>query len=334
MKSKKIISILLSAVLLSASAAALTSCGSGNNGETQAPVTEAQNNAATQAENSNNKPADSDAKTSAAVDDLKKSGVDVTQFGVDPQITYAEKEKYGFQLDKPSKGETVAVMHTNMGDISLRLFKKYAPNTVDNFVKLAESGKYNNCIFHRVIKDFMIQGGDYENANGTGGKSANGGKFEDEFCDKLVNIRGSVAMANSGKDTNGSQFFINQQNKDVFKNNGGFKAQIDNWNNQIKPYFVNNKDNSTNLASLVSQIGTQAYDAAVVPEEIQSLYEKNGGNPSLDGAYNAVDAGHTVFAQVYDGMDVVDKIAAVKTDSSDKPAKDVTIKSIDIKEYK
>lgn len=332
MKSKKIISILLSAVLLTASAAALTSCGENNTDSNSA--TSALNNAVTQAEEVTNAPADTDTKTSAAVEDLKKSGVDVTQFGVNPQITYAEKEKYGFQLDKPKKGETIAVMHTNMGDISMRLFKEYTPNTVDNFVKLAESGKYNNCIFHRVIKDFMIQGGDYENSDGTGGKSASGGKFEDEFCDKLVNLRGSVSMANSGKDTNGSQFFINQQNKDAFKNNGGFKAQIDNWNNQIKPYFTNNKDNSTNLASLVSQIGTQAYDAAVVPEEIQSLYDKNGGNPSLDGAYNAVDAGHTVFAQVYDGMDVVDKIAAVDTDSSDKPKKDVTIKSIDIKEYK
>ncbi len=319
MKSKKIFSVLLSAVLISASAAALSSCSDNKNNETTAASTAAEQTSS---------------KSSPAVEDLKKSGVDVTQFGVSPEITNADDEKYGFQLDKPSKGDTVAIMRTNMGDISLRLFDKYTPKTVKNFTKLAESGKYNGCIFHRVIKDFMIQGGDYENSDGTGGKSADGGKFNDEFCDKLVNIRGSVSMANSGKDTNGSQFFINQQDKKTFKKNGGFQTHINNWKNSVKPYFTNNKNSTTNLASLVSQIGTSAYDADVVPKEIQTLYEENGGNPTLDGAYNAVDAGHTVFAQVYDGMDVVDKIASVKTDSSDKPEKDVTIKSIEIKEYK
>jgi peptidyl-prolyl cis-trans isomerase B (cyclophilin B) len=318
MKSKRIISILLSAVLISASAAALTACGEDNKNTTEATE------AATAAS----------AKSSPAVEDLKKSGVDVTSYGVDPDITYAEDEDYGFQLEKPKKGDKVAIMHTNYGDISLKLFDKYAPNTVKNFIDIAKSGKYNKSIFHRVIKDFMIQGGDYENFDGTGGKTANGDTLEDEFCDKLLNLRGSVAMANSGKDTNGSQFFINQNDKDAFKANGGFDTLVNNWEKNIKPYFTNNKDNSTQLSSVVAQIGTSAYDADVVPKEVKKLYEKNGGNASLDGAYNAVDAGHTVFAQVYDGMDVVDKIAKVKTDASDKPEKDVTIKSIEIKEYK
>lgn len=320
MKSKRIISILLATVLISTSAAVLSACG----GDNQAQETTAAETAA------------SDTKTSSspAVDDLMKSGVDVTKYGVDPEITNADDEEYGFQLDKPKKGDKIAIMYTNMGEISLRLFDKYAPKTVDNFIKLAENGKYNHCIFHRVIKDFMIQGGDFENANGTGGHTADGNTLNDEFCDKLVNLRGSVAMANSGKDTNGSQFFINQNNKKAFKESGGFTARISTWNNTVKPYFVQNKDNSAQLAQLVAQIGTQAYDADVVPKEIQKLYDKNGGNPTLDGAYNAVDAGHTVFAQVYKGMDVVDKIAKVKTDSNDKPAKDVEIQTIEIKEYK
>ncbi|MCH5304400.1 MAG: peptidylprolyl isomerase [Ruminococcus sp.] len=223
-------------------------------------------------------------------------------------------------------------MHTSEGDISIRLFDKYTPKTVENFINLAKAGKYDGSIFHRVISDFMIQGGDYENSNGTGGQSYNGGKFEDEFCDKLVNLRGSIAMANSGKDTNGSQFFINQKDKTSFKNSGGFDTFVTQWE-QIKSYFTQAKDNTTNLASLIYQIGTSAYDADVVPEEIRKLYDENGGNPSLDGAYNPVDAGHTVFGQVYDGMDVVDKIASTKTDDSDKPEKDITINSIEIKEY-
>lgn len=327
MKSKKIISLLLSVVMISASAATLSACGddSKNNIATDAPETTAAS-AETTAANNN-----SSSSKSPAVDDLKKSGVDVTQFGVSPQITYADKEKYGFQLNAPKKGDTVAVLHTSMGDISIKFFKKYAPKTVDNFIKLAKSGKYNGVIFHRVMNDFMIQGGDYENSDGTGGKSADGDKFEDEFCDKLVNLRGSVAMANSGKDTNGSQFFINQRKKDSID----FNSLKQSWNSLKSEYFVKNKDNSANLASVVAQVGTSAYDADIVPKEIQELYKKNGGNPSLDGAYNAVDAGHTVFAQVYKGMKVVDKIAAVKTDSTNnKPEKDVTIKSIDIKEYK
>ncbi len=325
MKSKKIISLLLSIILISASATVLSACGDDNKDTiaTDAPETTAAGET-TVANNSSD-------SSSPAVDDLKKSGVDVTQFGVSPQITYADKEKYDFQLDAPKKGDTVAVLHTNMGDIAFKFFKKYAPKTVDNFIKLAKAGKYNNVIFHRVMNDFMIQGGDYENADGTGGKSADGDKFEDEFCDKLVNLRGSVSMANSGKDTNGSQFFINQRKKNTID----FKSLKESWDGLKNEYFIKNKDNNANLASVVAQVGTGAYDPDVVPNEIKALYKKHGGNPSLDGAYNAVDAGHTVFAQVYKGMDVVDKIAAVKTDSSNnKPKKDVTIKSVDIKEYK
>ena len=96
-----------------------------------------------------------------------------------------------------------AVMKTSEGDITLELFDDDAPKTVDNFRKLAGDGFYDGLIFHRVIRDFMIQGGD-PTGTGTGGP---GYTFEDEFNDHKI-VRGALAMANAGPNTNGSQFFI------------------------------------------------------------------------------------------------------------------------------
>ena len=96
-----------------------------------------------------------------------------------------------------------ATLHTNAGPITVSFFDDDAPKTVENFRKLAADGFYDGLIFHRVIKDFMIQGGDPE-GTGTGGP---GYTFEDEFNDHKV-VRGALAMANAGPNTNGSQFFI------------------------------------------------------------------------------------------------------------------------------
>ena len=98
---------------------------------------------------------------------------------------------------------TTATLHTNHGAIELELFADDAPKTVDNFVSLARDGFYDGVIFHRVIPDFMVQGGD-PTGTGTGGP---GYEFEDEINDRKV-VRGALAMANSGPNTNGSQFFI------------------------------------------------------------------------------------------------------------------------------
>jgi len=98
---------------------------------------------------------------------------------------------------------TTATLHTNKGAIAVELFDEDAPKTVENFVKLARDGFYDRVIFHRVIPDFMIQGGD-PTGTGTGGP---GYTFEDEFNQHKV-IRAALAMANAGPNTNGSQFFI------------------------------------------------------------------------------------------------------------------------------
>jgi len=103
---------------------------------------------------------------------------------------------------------TVAIIKTNMGTIEIELFADKTPKTVENFVGLAEKGYYNGVIFHRVIKKFMIQGGD-PTGTGRGGASFWGGKFEDEFVSDLkFDGAGILAMANAGPNTNGSQFFI------------------------------------------------------------------------------------------------------------------------------
>jgi peptidyl-prolyl cis-trans isomerase B (cyclophilin B) len=96
-----------------------------------------------------------------------------------------------------------ATLHTNHGAIAIELFDDDAPKTVENFLKLARDGFYDGVIFHRIIPDFMIQGGD-PTGTGSGGP---GYQFEDEFNDKKV-VRGALAMANAGPNTNGSQFFI------------------------------------------------------------------------------------------------------------------------------
>lgn len=113
------------------------------------------------------------------------------------------------QLEAVKTGDTIAVMRTNMGDIEIKLFPEQAPKTVENFTTHAKNDYYNGIIFHRVIKDFMIQGGD-PTGTGMGGESIWGRSFADEFTPELHNLRGALCMANAGPNTNGSQFFIVQ----------------------------------------------------------------------------------------------------------------------------
>ena len=113
------------------------------------------------------------------------------------------------QIRNPQQGDTVALMKTNMGDIRILLFPDAAPKAVENFTTHAKNGYYTGVVFHRVIPDFMIQGGD-PTATGRGGESIWGKSFEDEFSVDYHNIRGALSMANAGPCTNGSQFFIVQ----------------------------------------------------------------------------------------------------------------------------
>lgn len=120
------------------------------------------------------------------------------------------------------KNEAQVILHTSMGDITINLFPKYAPLAVENFLTHAKEGYYDGLLFHRVISEFMIQSGD-PNGDGTGGQSIwydkdksidSGNGFANEISPYLYNIRGALAMANAGADTNGSQFYINQNSSD------------------------------------------------------------------------------------------------------------------------
>ncbi len=131
------------------------------------------------------------------------------------KITRGEMAEIIFRLKKnnslkPEKNQSI-IMKTSLGDIKIKLFTKERPKTTENFIGLTKKGKYNGTIFHRVIDGFMIQGGDYENFNGTGGQSIWGGHFDDEFYPKISNKRGMISMANAGPNTNGAQFFIVQK---------------------------------------------------------------------------------------------------------------------------
>ncbi|AGV72826.1 MULTISPECIES: peptidylprolyl isomerase [Lactococcus] len=117
------------------------------------------------------------------------------------------------QLDLENYKGTTAIINTNHGKMTVKLFDSLAPKTVKNFIELSKEGYYDGVIFHRIIKDFMIQGGD-PTGTGMGGSSIYGEKFEDEFSMDLFNLRGALSMANAGPNTNGSQFFI-VQNKNL-----------------------------------------------------------------------------------------------------------------------
>jgi peptidyl-prolyl cis-trans isomerase B (cyclophilin B) len=117
-------------------------------------------------------------------------------------------ENKKLQKDVPKDEDDIAVISTSYGDISIRFFPEEAPKTVENFIGLSKKGYYDGIIFHRIIDEFMMQGGD-PTGTGTGGESIFGEPFEDEFSSDLSNLKYSVSMANAGPKTNGSQFFIN-----------------------------------------------------------------------------------------------------------------------------
>lgn len=176
------------------------------------------------------------------------------------------------QLSPQTQEEIKVVMKTNKGDITIRLFPEIAPKTVANFVGLAKQGYYDGVIFHRVISDFMIQGGD-PTGTGMGGESIYGERFEDEFSLQAFNFNGALSMANAGPNTNGSQFFI-----------------------------VSAKHVPSNM---IGQL-----EAGGWPKEAVEEYAKNGGTPWLDQRHtvfgqveSGMDVVYAIESVAKDSMD-------------------------------
>lgn len=195
----------------------------------------------------------------------------------------------------PVEGEEIAVIHVkDYGDIKLKLFPELLPEACENFLTLAKDGYYDELIFHRVIENFMIQGGDPK-GDGTGGESCWGGYFDGGSDSQLINLSGALAYANSGStSTDGSQFYI-----------------------------VTGQSVTTQTLDELSE----AYQIYYTPES-RELYQQYGGAPWLDGG------NYTVFGQVIDGMDIVEAISHVPTNpETDKPKESVYIESITVEQY-
>ena len=269
---------------------------------------------------------------SGAETDPSKDAAAVKENGVG--TVYPDK-KLGFQMEKPKVGEQIVILHTSKGDISIRLFPEAAPKAVENFVTHAKNGYYDGLTFHRVIEDFMIQGGD-PTGTGSGGESIWGKDFEDEFDQKLINLTGAVAMANNGIDSNASQFFINQSDGEQFGERETYtpayreKAAKELYEQLVESYGQETVDQY--YPNGWQDIITDRYVYEWIPEDAWELYEKYGGNIHLDGAYRRT-GGHTVFGQVFDGMEVVEAIAGVVVDSNSKPVVAVTIESAEVTTY-
>lgn len=201
------------------------------------------------------------------------------------------------QTQQMHAGNYLATINTSLGTIKIELYPNEAPKAVENFIELSKKGYYDGIKFHRVIQDFMIQGGD-PTGTGRGGESIWKKPFNDEFSDKMHHFNGALSMANSGPNTNGSQFFI-----------------------------VQNDDGSQLTEEYFKRIENQSRSKVKYSDDLIKKYQELGGTPHLDGM-------HTVFGQVVEGMDVVKKIAFVETDGNDTPLEDVIIKNISIEEIK
>ncbi|MBP1048501.1 peptidylprolyl isomerase [Enterococcus sp. BWM-S5] len=176
-----------------------------------------------------------------------------------------------------------ATIKTNRGDIKIQLFPEQAPKSVQNFVELAKKGYYDGVIFHRVIPDFMIQGGD-PTGTGMGGESIYGEKFEDEFSKDVFNLRGALSMANAGPNTNGSQFFIvNKQ--DIPANmmgqleGAGFPSEI------IEAY----KGGGTPWLDFRHTVFGHVIDGMTVVDEIAGVQRDAQDRPTFDVVIDSVE---------------------------------------------
>ena len=218
------------------------------------------------------------------------------------------------QAQMPEEGEEIAIIKTSKGMMKMRFFPEEAPKAVENFKTLAKDGYYDGITFHRVIEDFMVQGGD-PTGTGTGGESCWGEDFETELSERLHFYRGAVAMANAGPDTNGSQFFVVQQGSVM---------------EDLMQSIVDARDNNEEELGVTLTDGNYYTLSQLYPDEVLNHYRTVGGSAHLEFVFGGA---YTIFGQVFEGLETVDEIAAAETDEADKPLEDITIQSITFEAY-
>ena len=249
--------------------------------------------------------------------------------------------------------ETIVVMDTTLGEIKLKLYNE-TPKHRDNFIKLAKEGQYEGLLFHRVIKDFMIQGGDVTSKDAPMNKQLGAGDLgytvPAEFkYPTYFHKKGALCAARTGDEVNperassASQFYIvtgkkyseselNQMEKQLdsrLKQEIFNRLQTENRTNIMELYRSGNKEELAILRDTL--IGKTELEAekrkgeAKIPAEIRETYKTIGGVPFLDNQY-------TVYGEVIEGIEVVDAIQQVKTNKQDRPTENVIIKSVKIME--
>lgn len=230
-------------------------------------------------------------------------------------------------------GDLVAVFDIKgYGTIKAKLFPEVAPVGVDNFVKLCDSGYYEGLSVHRVVSDFMMQGGSL-NGDGTGGEAlvADGSFGIETDLDAARHFYGALCYANA-MGRNSTQFYIVNNNKPQTlsdTNVDGILSYAEQYSQAAQE--ATDSDEAAYYAFWADYYNTMAEAVTAASDEAAAKYAEVGGTPSLDGNY-------TVFGQVYDGFDVIEKIAAAEvTDNGSgeqsKPVKDITIKSVKVYEY-
>lgn len=247
--------------------------------------------------------------------------------------------------------ETQVLMHTSIGDIQLKLYNE-TPKHRDNFIQLVKDGTYNGLLFHRVIKDFMIQGGDVTSKDAPMNKSLGAGDLgytvPAEFnYPKYFHKKGALCAARTGDEVNperassASQFYIvtgkkyseaelNQMEKQLenrLKQSIFARLQAENKPKIMEYYRSGNKEELAILRdTLIGKTELEAEkrkDETKLPKELREIYKTEGGVPFLDNQY-------TVYGEVVKGIEVVEAIQNVKTNKQDRPTENVVITSVEL----
>lgn len=249
--------------------------------------------------------------------------------------------------------ETTVIMHTSLGDVTLKLYNE-TPLHRDNFIKLVKKGTYNGLLFHRVIKDFMVQGGDVTSKDAPMNKSLGAGDLgytvPAEFVfPKYFHKKGALCAARTSDEVNperassASQFYIvtgkkytegelkqmEKQLENRLKQSIFARLQTENKAKIMQLYRNGEKEELAILRdTLVGKTELEAEkrkEEACLPAELREAYRSVGGVPFLDNQY-------TVYGEVVDGIEVVDAIQKVKTNKQDRPLENIVIKSMELVE--